>query len=478
MVMPVRKLLLIMMALVGLVLTGCGNDDSAEDNTATGSELPTGGKFDTPAGKEPPEVFCAKRRAEALEGANKHFVPGFIRWPVADVEGVNTVGQDDRGQEYTEYFAIVHLPPAEEGGERPAPVALGQNLEEGGTTPLGVELTDDQDFYMEDNGDEVMGQCIFTSWHQDTPGPLPICGEDESGCPEFWGHALTARNFRMKVSFNSNSAAALLVQDCIDTFDREEIQPDREDPEDPLHDDFFRGCMLAHYTYQTEWRSSDTAVCAAALRIVECGCGIIGGGDPGVSLVPPQPVFDEEGNSSITLRGFKLGGWDDWTKLPDGCRQVDTGEEMHALVACDLTATDIRKKPEDPKEVCRQKYGNNVVVHVPVPEAAIECPEPGSQEGVNGSMCTATPWRVGETPEDEPAEPDDSSGAGMDPAADSTDPGNEDSTDPDGGGGDETADSTDPADGGSGDDSSDGTDPADGGGDTTGGDTGSDESGA
>ncbi len=454
-----KKVLTLMLS--AALVFGCGNDETTDESTAAG-QLPTGGKFDTPAGTERPEDFCAKRRAEAIEGANKHFIDGFIRWPVADVEGVNTVNQDDRGQEYTEYFVIVQLPPETEDGEKPAPVFLGHNQEDeegefSGVSDLGVRLSEDQEFYLEDNGDEVVGQCMFTSWHQDTPGPLPICNGDDANCPSYWGMPLTTKNIRMKVSFNSNSAAGLLVQDCVDTFDRDEIIPPTDNPDSPLWDDFFRGCMLAHYTYQTEWRSSDTAVCAAALRLAECGCSLPGDLAPGVGLVPPQPVTDEEGNESITLRGFKLAGWDDPRELPPGCRYVDTGEDMQALVACDLTGTDLLRNPDDPKETCRSKYGINVVVHVPVPGHLVSCaPEEG---GLHTQTCNEKPWWIGWVPPVVEEPPVEETGAetetGDDPAT-GDDP-------PDDSGGDTT-----------GDDPGTGEDPADGShdgeaGDTTGG---------
>ena len=398
-----KRLIFVGTIALGL-LVGCGNDDEA---TTPGTEVagPGGGKFDTPAGKLSPEEFCHMRRADALDGANRFFTEEYVKWPCKDVDGVNTKNKDDRGQEYCEYFAVVKLPEEVSDGRA---VTLGQNIKTGGddwdldVTALALSLTEDQSFYLEDHGDEIVGQCIFTSWHQDTDGPLPVCGDDDANCPSHYGVPLDAANFQMKVPFNSNSAAAALVNDCIATSERPEIVPDADDLDDPLWDDFFRGCMLAHHTYQTEWRSSDTAVCAAAMRLKECGCSLPDNADVGKSLVPPQPVEDADGNERVTLRGFPLGTWSAADALPVGCRYVDIGEATQAIVSCDLTGTDLLKRPEDPKETCREKYGNNVVIHVPVPGHLVTCNPP--EGGMHAGSCSATPWLVSKPVEVEEGE--------------------------------------------------------------------------
>jgi hypothetical protein len=326
-----------------------------------------------------------------LNSAQKHFTETAIRWACADVEGVNTVGRDDRGQEYCEYFSVVQAPPVDgsEEGERPAPVALGQNQPDGTVSGLKIDLNDDQIFYLEDHPDEVMGQCVFTTWHQDIPDKLAVCEDETCLNADLMGLPLNADHFRMKVSFNSNLAASALMRDCI----RAGIPSgDADNPEDPLHSDFFRGCMVTAQLYGTQWRRSDPQVCAAAIRMVECGCGLPDGADVPTSLIPPrEDQVDADGNPALTLRGFALGTWSDPKSLPLGCRFVETGEQGQNIVSCDLTAADLLVSTDDPKGKCRDKYGDNVVVHVPIPENVITCTPPA--EGLY-NMCLATPWVV------------------------------------------------------------------------------------
>ena len=61
-----RKLL-VLGALVGLAF-GCSSADDSTTEAADNQDQVQGGKFDTPAGKLPPEEFCHMRRAEALTG--------------------------------------------------------------------------------------------------------------------------------------------------------------------------------------------------------------------------------------------------------------------------------------------------------------------------------------------------------------------------------------------------------------------------
>jgi len=352
---------------------------------------------------------CEARRSDALNSAQKAFTKDAIRWAAADVEGVNQVGGDDRGQEYTEYFAIVQPPPETEGGELGPAVDLGRNTQSGGATNPSIDLTEDQIFALEDEPDAIVGQCVFTSWHFDVPAPLPICGDSEVTCPNLtladsaklpsWttsrdlGFPLTKQYMRMKVSINSNNAASDLVWRCM----TEPLVADANNPEDPLHDDYTRGCMKAFDLFQTEWRRSDSAVCVVGGRLTECGCGLDTDGDGvaditdakefGFALIPPQPLAD----GSITLRGFPLGTWSDSGALPAGCRHVDVGDGSQIIVACDLTASDLLASASDPKGRCREKYGDNVVVHIPIPAAAIVCnPAPDVAES-----CGAMPWVVG-----------------------------------------------------------------------------------
>lgn len=359
-------------------------------------------------------AHCEARRADALESSQVAFVPDAIRWACADVDGVNTNNQDDRGQEYCEYYAVIQPPPTEEGGELPPPVDLGRKLNNSSSTPLSLELTDDQLFALEDELDAVVGQCIFTSWHQDVPGPLPVC--DGGTCPNLslpanavvpsWmadnpeiAVPLSANFMQMKVTINSNFAAVDLVEKCMAPVS----QGDPEVANDPLHDPYMRGCMGAFSLFGTEWRRSDPTICTAAMRLSECGCGVDTDAD-GVAdltidpedqasrfevaraLIPEQPNADGD----VTLRGFKLGTWSDPSGLPAGCHYVDIGEDTQAVVACDLTAGDVIASQSDPKERCREKYGDDVVVHIPVPTAAIVCTPP--EENAYSDTCGTYPW--------------------------------------------------------------------------------------
>jgi hypothetical protein len=389
--MNTRNLIALLGAgLLATCAVACGGAEEeavAENNGANNG----GGKADTPAGKAPAEEQCLDRRSDVLESANQHFIDTAVRWACADVAGVNTVGGDDRGQEYCEYFAIVQPPPidGEEDSERPAAITLGQNQEGGGTSPLKLELNDDQVFWLEDHPEDVVGQCAFTSWHADINPPLPVCGEDQDCADaDLYGIPLNAKNFRMKVSFNSNSAASALVNECAEAripFG------DPENADDPYHGDFFRGCMVTANLYGTQWRRSDPQVCAAAVRLVECGCSIPNATENiGRSLVPPQ---DGEKAEEIGLWGFPLGTWSGQKELPLGCRHVEIGHEGQNIVACDLTGQDVLNSLEDPKEACRTKYGDNVVVHVPVPQGVIEC-DPSKSDSPYTEHCDDMPWVV------------------------------------------------------------------------------------
>jgi hypothetical protein len=202
---------------------------------------------------------------------------------------------------------------------------------------------------------------------------------------------------KMKVFTNSNRSAAELFEECLGA----PPAGDPDDPEDFLHDHYLRGCWKSYELFRTEWRRSDPSVCAAGVRLAECGCGVDTDGDGiaditdlgGIAraLVPVQP--DPDG--SLRLRGFHLGTWSDPSSLPAGCRHVDTGDPGSArtLVACDLTASDLIASAGDPKGRCREKYGDAVVVHVPVPADALVCSPP--EGGQYAADCGATPWVLG-----------------------------------------------------------------------------------
>ena len=124
--------------------------------------------------------------------------------------------------------------------------------------------------------------------------------------------ALDAKNFRMKVGFNSGLAARDLVQKCT----REGIPA--------CEDDYMRGCLETANLFGTEWRRSDPTICAGALRAAECGCGVKGAPELTLdeALIPTplcgsgkNPQKCEWGQNGLVngpmvdapLRGFALG---------------------------------------------------------------------------------------------------------------------------------------------------------------------------
>lgn len=395
------------------------------DNSGSGNEC-TGAKCDTPSGEQ--DQQCLDRQSEVLSSSNAAFTVDAIRWSCADVEGVNAKNRDDRGQEYCEYFALFQPPPAEEGAEeRPEAVDLGRPLDRNGNVSnlticvdedgdgedddgrgsdeCRVMINEDQLIYLEDHPSEVVGQCVFTSWHADIDVPVKNClaedgSEDCSLDAAIYNFPLTIENFRMKISFNSNRAAADLVERCYQPGVAQDQAPeDWKNAEDPLTEPFFRGCMEVQNHFGTGWRRSDPSVCAVANRLRECECtvpGVTTAKQLGDAIVPLQPSAEEvaRGDAEVTLRGFRLASWTSPTELSPGCRYANTGEETQALVLCDLTANDVFATLNDPKEACRATYGANVVVHVPIPAAAITCNPDGSKPEHAG--CGDKSWVIGD----------------------------------------------------------------------------------
>jgi hypothetical protein len=109
------------------------------------------------------------------------------------------------------------------------------------------------------------------------------------------------------------------------------------------------------------------------------------GQDLADALVPTQPD-----SGPVTLRGFPLGTWSAADALPAGCRYFNTGESTQTLVTCDLTADDVLKNKTDPKGACRAKYGDDVVVHIPLPQTGLVCSPPA--DGKFADSCTDKPW--------------------------------------------------------------------------------------
>jgi len=314
-----------------------------------------------------------------------------------------------------------------------------------GVTPLAVELSSHQEEALVADEEAVVGQCIFTSWHQDIRRDFPNCrsGRDDSLCGrlplvgdetlESWSSErtrrrsaslpLTADFFRMKVGFNSNVAAVDLVDYCLKIL-----------PEPSREEHFERACMHTFENsmtpgtqdgFTTQWRRSDPSVCAASIRLAECNCGVdvSHGGKGDGKLGEGDILIGDKTRVGNTLyetiataivpnsrRGFPLGNWEAPDDLPSGCRYVtETGHvseqdggnsDLRTLVACELTAGMLLTNTEDVKKTCRNKYAQDVVVHVPVPAKNIVC-EPENNDAKHGSVesCGTQPWVIGqETP--------------------------------------------------------------------------------
>jgi hypothetical protein len=347
----------------------------------------TSGKCDTPDEAEDFDIaaVCEDRRAEMLDSNRELFLEDAVRWSCADVRGVNTNNEDSRGQEYCEYWAALRPPPETDGGEYGAPLTLGRPLSsaDGDVTSLSFELSDDQIYYIEDHIDEVMGSCYFSSWHNDFPTPYPACANEQECETTFEGLPYTADIFQMKLEFNANDAAYLLVQDCLAAVLNgayDDGDPAAED--NALASDFIRGCHLAD-GYGVAWRKSDSSVCAATMRLGECGCAT--DAQATADALVPHP-------DTGLLRGFPLGGWASANSLPAGCEYASTGDDSQTLVRCDLTAGDVLQAQSDLKGYCKNKYADNVVVYVPVPAEALTCDAP--TDNGYADTCSATPWVV------------------------------------------------------------------------------------
>jgi hypothetical protein len=403
-------------------------------------DLCADGKCDTPGNKaqrdcqgsgdfdhcraEKAAEHCDARRADAIDSSQRAYIPSAIRWACQDVPGVNTDPSDERGQEYCEYFAII-LPPKKQGQTKAEPVKLGH----AGQGPLALELNDKQKAALEDEAgddDPVVGECIFTSWHVDVQAPLPIC-PNAGNCREIefsandnlpeWANKrrgltfkMNAQNMRMKVGFNSNGAAVDLVNRCLDTPPAQNAVPAgisiKLDPGTGVSDgqaSYNRGCWKAFGLFGTEWRRSDPTICSASARLFECGCGLDTNGDGKADVtnraqIAQAVVGSKTATDANFSRGFKLGTWSGMNELPAGCRYLDTGEptNSHTLVACGLHASDLlsASAQADPKDACRQKFANNVVVHIPIPADKVVCTPPPN--GPHTNSCGRQPWVIGQ----------------------------------------------------------------------------------
>lgn len=354
------------MGTMAITAMACGSDGPRQQEPCVDTF-----KCDIPDG--PDEDLCVLRRNDAFNDNQTAFQEQGLRWSCADVSGVTN---EDRGQEYCEYFAMVDLPDGAFG----EPAILGRNLGEDysfGTTEERLDLSYDQLTALEADESAIVGQCVFTSWNSDIPGPVAACAEGSKACPEVLGVPINQEIFGMQFGVNSAEAAQVLVEDCM----RLPNDGDSNDRSDPLHDDFYRGCMLNAEINDTAYRKSDSTVCASVVRLAECGCGPV---DPEVDLGIAVSPWNR--------LGFPLGTWSGRHELPAGCQYIEEGEDSDTLVTCDLSAAEVMMGAADLKGYCMDKYGDNVVVHVPFPARdAITC-APETTESPYADSCSATPW--------------------------------------------------------------------------------------
>jgi len=395
--------------------------------TDTRLDCDDSGKCDTPGGTV--KEMCTNSRVNAMDEKRPHFTPAGVRWSCKDVNGVTPNGNtsDDRGQEYCEYFTMLHtngIPSVilNSSGEpefcdASTPCAqgtcnneifscvsgtsvdttekadvLGKNIRGETITPLDPVLSKGQLEWLAQNPSAKIGECVFTSWHKDIDRPI-------ESSEKLGGYSLNATTpgasnklFRMEVGFNSNAAAKALVEDCLAPGKAAE------------KDGFMRGCEMCGDKSCVPWRKSDPSVCTMAMRVAECGCSVSVGGKKldikkSADLETLRDLFVPEAR-----RGFTLGTWDGIGQLPTGCRYVRTGDPTsisgtkwsvndpnadQTIVACDLKGSHITAATaKDPKEACRLTYGDEVVVHVraPTPEmATISCTS-------TEPSCQGAPW--------------------------------------------------------------------------------------
>jgi hypothetical protein len=310
---------------------------------------------------------CRNRADSAFDPNQAAFGLDHLRWSCLDVPGRFS---DERGQEYCEYFAIVQLPTDEAN-----PLVLGLNLGdefEDGQTPFGVELDEGTVAALEADPDASVGACVFTSWNEDVDYAVRDRTWSIHGVP------LASDVFRMKNSANSEEAAIDLLAHCLACVP---TPGDPDDLADPLHDDFNRACLLNAELNGTEDRKSDTVICAAAMRLGECGCELDDRSDLDTALAVGEGL------------GFPLGTWDDARGLPPGCQYEPFGPSGRNIVTCALTAAEVLQNASELKAYCAERHADDVVVHVPIPAGRVIC-QPWADEPYS-ETCSLTPWVVG-----------------------------------------------------------------------------------
>lgn len=336
-------------------------------------------------------------------------------------------GGDDRGQEYCEYFAIIDgsriAPDADDASSWRETVTLGRTTGSSNGAPYNFDFGDlggEQLLWLEDeeDPDAAIGACVFTSWHWDTTAP-----SRGAGSYDIHGVEVSFDNFRMHGRFNNNGAARKLVFDGLAGIAtaaerrREGGQPAAEHP-------FWAACMgMVDCPRQgtncgggVEWRVSDPTIAAATALLSECGCfvelpdgtRITDAQQIAGAVVPeggeyPVPI-EFAGETLDFLRGFRIGTWNDPNGLPAGCRYIehDADSEQglvdtHTLVACDIRASDLANttNASELKEFCRRTYGDDVIVHVPLPAELIKCEPP---EGSSPYCQGLAPWSMDDVP--------------------------------------------------------------------------------
>jgi hypothetical protein len=367
-----------------LALAGCRDAADADDDDAvctsakcdaldeSSSDAGSTTADETDTAPEPSELdmACFERRDDAFNPNRLAFTDGALRWSCADVDSTPS---GERGQEYCEYFSIVALPPSP-SYPNPEPLVLGRNLgvdAADGQTPIPLDLDSEQVAALENAGDSIVGACVFTSWNADIEAP---CG-DTCDAGDVLGVPVEPEVFRMKFDPNTNEAALALIEDCTGLLPTE---GDPTDPEDPYHDPFFRSCHLNADVNETQHRKSDNVICAASVRLAECGCAVASGAPLAETLAPPADL------------GFRLGGWSGPEALPLGCRYQDIVEGGNALVVCDLTGSEVLQNAAELKSYCRDRYADDVVVHIAVDATAIVCEPP--TDGPYAEGCPPHPW--------------------------------------------------------------------------------------